>query len=261
MLHRSSNEGLVCITQPNHAWVAGELARAWGNEQFGQFVPSKEVCLGAEQHDIGWLPWEQSPTLNRQTGYPHRFSELPTQVHLEIWSGAKRLAMPWGRYATLLVSLHGTGLYERIRGWQNSPESRQLVEEFLESEYTFQQQLIATLNNDSYYAPYVTPEVLRRNQKLVATWDALSLILCQNLPGEQQVESVPMADGETLLKVTKINDDPHQITISPWPFQESEVTLVYEGRLLRETFTDETAMREALMSDCWVTLSTILKPE
>ena len=96
---------------------------------------------------------------------------------------------------------------------------------------------------------------------MVATWDALSLILCQNVSGEQQVEQVPTADGETVLKLTHINDNPHQITLSPWPFQESEVALVYEGRLLRETFTDETAMREALMSDRWVTLSTILKPE
>jgi hypothetical protein len=107
----------------------------------------------------------------------------------------------------------------------------------------------------------VTPEVIKRNQKLVATWDALSLILCQNVSGEQQVEQVPTVDGETVLKLTHVNDDPHQITISPWPFQESEVTVVYEGRLLRETFTDEAAMREALKSDHWISLSTILKPE
>ncbi len=261
MLHRQSKEGLICITQPNHAWVSGELARAWGNEQFGQFAPPKEVCLATEQHDIGWLLWEQAPTLNPQTGYPYRFTELPTQVHIDIWTGAKQLAMPWGRYVTLLVSLHGTGLYERYRGWQNSTESAQVVQEFLNNEYAFQQQLIATLLNDSYYAPYVTPEVIKHNQKLVATWDALSLILCQNVSGEQQVEQVPTVDGETVLKLTHVNDDPHQITISPWPFQESEVTVVYEGRLLRETFTDEAAMREALKSDRWISLSTILKPE
>ena len=59
------------------AWVSGELARAWGNEEFGQFVPPKELCLAAEQHDIGWLLWEQAPTLNPETGYPYRFTELP----------------------------------------------------------------------------------------------------------------------------------------------------------------------------------------
>jgi hypothetical protein len=102
------------------------------------------------------------------------------------------------------------------------------------------------------------PEVIRRNRMLVATWDAISLIVCQNLQDEQ-VEQVPTVDGETTLKLTNINDDPHLVAVSPWPFQDSQVTLVYEGRLLRETFTDEVAMREALRSDCWVTLSTTLK--
>lgn len=133
------------------------------------------------------------------------------------------------------------------------------MQEFLNNEYAFQQQLIAILLND--YAPYVTPEVIKRNQKLVATWEALSLILCQNVSGEQQVEQLPTVDGETVLKLTHVNDNPHQITISPWPFQESEVALVYEGRLLRESFTDEAAMREALRSERGLTLSTILKPE
>ncbi len=117
------------------------------------------------------------------------------------------------------------------------------------------------MKNDPHYVPYVTPDVIKRNQKLVATWDAISLILCQNVSGEQQVEQVPTADGETVLRLTHVNDDPHQIILSPWPFQESEVTLVYEGRLLRETFTDETEMQEALRRDRVLTLTTILKPE
>lgn len=70
MLHRLSKHGLICITQPHHAWLSGQLARVWGNEQFGQFVPKEEVYFAAEQHDIGWLGWEQKPTLNPKTGYP-----------------------------------------------------------------------------------------------------------------------------------------------------------------------------------------------
>ena len=85
MLHRLTKQGLICITQPNHAWLSGQLAQAWGNEDFGLLTPPKEVCLGAELHDIGWLHWEQAPTLNPKTGYPHNFTELSTQVHVDIW--------------------------------------------------------------------------------------------------------------------------------------------------------------------------------
>ena len=142
MLHRLTKQGLICITQPNHAWLAGQLAQVWGNERFGEFAPKKEVCLAAQLHDIGWLFWEQAPTLNPQTGYPNKFMELSTPEHIEIWSGARQLVLPWGRYVALLISLHGTNLYERFTSWQNSPTSSQIVQNFLEGEYAFQEQIL-----------------------------------------------------------------------------------------------------------------------
>ncbi|EHC08370.1 DUF3891 family protein [Fischerella thermalis] len=263
MLHRFSKQGMICITQPNHAWLSGQLAQIWGNEQFGDFVPRKEVCFGAEQHDIGWVVWEQSPTLNPQTGYPHHFTELPTQEHIKIWSNAKQFAFVLGRYVALLISLHGTGLYERFTSWQNSPTSTQIVEKFLKQEYLWQDQLINLLKNDPYYSAYVTPEVITRNRKLVATWDALSIIVCQGMNLQQQlVHHVPMLNGEATLELTLLdNHENHQqIAVFPWPFQLNEVTLVYEGKFLRHTFSNEMTMQEALMGDCWVTLTTTLKP-
>ncbi len=92
MLHRK-HSGVICITQPMHAWVAGQLARAWGNESFGSFAPWEEVCLAAEQHDIGWHRWEGAPTLNTTTGYPHSFTELPTAVSVDIWTRVKEVVM------------------------------------------------------------------------------------------------------------------------------------------------------------------------
>ncbi|NJM73303.1 MAG: DUF3891 family protein [Scytonema sp. RU_4_4] len=263
MLHRLTKQGLICITQPNHAWLSGQLAQVWGNEHFGEFAPKKEVCLGAELHDIGWLFWEQAPTLNPQTGYPHKFMELSTQEHINIWSSAKQLALPLSRYVALLVSLHGTGLYERFTSWQNSATSSQIVQDFLEGEYAFQEQLIAFLENDQHYAPYTKPEVIERNRKLIGIWDALSIILCQELTSEAEVSQVPTIDGETTVKLTvkEVKDNHHQVAVSPWPFKDSQVELVYEGRLLQQTFGDEKAMREVLMSDCAVTLSTTLQPE
>jgi len=55
MLHRLSKFGLICITQPHHIWLSGQIAREWGNEEFGGFLPKQEVCLAVQLHDIGWL--------------------------------------------------------------------------------------------------------------------------------------------------------------------------------------------------------------
>lgn len=262
MLLRSSPEGgIICITQPCHAWVSGQLARVWGNKVFGYFAPKEDVCLGAEQHDIGWLLWEKAPTLNQQTGYPHRFTEVPTAIHVELWSNAKEFALSFGRYVALLASKHGTGLYERFRAWEKSPETTQIVQDFFKREYAFQEQVIAQLLNDPVYASYATGETVNRNQKLVATWDSFSLILCHGFQGEQQIEGVPISGNEiTSLTLTAKENDSRTVTVSPWPFEKNEVIVTFEGRQLHQTFTDETAMREALHNAPWVTINIILKP-
>lgn len=260
MLYRTIGENRICITQPTHAWVSGQLAQVWGNETFGLIAPYEAVCLGAEQHDIGWIPWEAAPTLNPDTGYPHSFMEVAPEVHTKLWAGAKQLAMPMGRYVALLVSLHGTGLYERFTYWKNSPEPMRVVEAFLEQEKEFQQYLIAKLGQDPAYEPYVTPAAIARNQRLVATLDALSLAICMGVTEQKQFEQVPAVMSEIILTLMPINNDPTQLSVEPWCFQADEVTVVFEGRTLKQKASNEQTMRTQLVTAPWVTLTATLRP-
>jgi len=84
MLYREDTWRRIAITQPAHAWLAGQLARSWGNEHVGEVAPWEEVCLGAEQHDIGHTALEQLPKLNPQTGLPFSFFELPRKWHVQL---------------------------------------------------------------------------------------------------------------------------------------------------------------------------------
>jgi tartrate-resistant acid phosphatase type 5 len=85
MLLRADGDDAIVIGQPAHAWLSGQLARAWGNERFPAPEPWEEVCLAAEQHDLGMAEWERAPKLNPQTGLPRSFMELELDDHLEIW--------------------------------------------------------------------------------------------------------------------------------------------------------------------------------
>lgn len=260
MLYRTLGEKRISITQPTHAWVSGQMAQVWGNERFGSITPYAAVCLAVEQHDIGWLPWESSPTFNPNTGYPHSFAELAPEVHTQLWAGAKQFVMPMGRYAALLVSRHGTGLYERFTYWKKSPESTRVVEAFLQQEREFQQQLIQQLEQDPAYQAYVTPEAIAKNQQLIVTLDALSLIICKGITQPQQVEQVPTATAETTLTLMPIDHDPTQISVDPWCFQPHEVTVVFEGRIFKEQAHSEQMMREQLATAPSVTLTATLRP-
>src|SRR5689334_14351618 len=106
VLYRQDPDGPVVIPQPAHAWVAGQLARAWGNARFPRPEPREAVCLAAERHDDGWLAWETAPTRDPETGLPFSFLTLPRREHLAIWSQAGPTVLSLGRYPALLVSLH-----------------------------------------------------------------------------------------------------------------------------------------------------------
>jgi Protein of unknown function (DUF3891) len=50
MLFRDqSSHASLAISQLTHAWISGQILRAW-NESLGE-----TVLLAAEQHDIGWM--------------------------------------------------------------------------------------------------------------------------------------------------------------------------------------------------------------
>ncbi|HEX3992199.1 MAG TPA: DUF3891 family protein, partial [Acetobacteraceae bacterium] len=202
-MFREGPNGPIAISQPSHAWLSGQIMRAWGNAEFGAVTPFEDVCLGAEQHDIGWLEWERSPTLNPATGRPHGFRELGVSAHTAIWRRGTELALTFGRYPALLVSLHGTGLYANFAG---AVADAAIVREFLSGQVAIQQRLTASLRLDQRLGEGCDPAMIERNRRLVRTADRMSIAICTGMqdlavrtddPREGVVRQVPTAGGET----------------------------------------------------------------
>ncbi len=246
MLHRSSEQGTIVVGQPAHAWVSGQIARAWAHP----FAPYEEVCLAADQHDIAWIPWERSPERDPETGLPYTFSALPRLRRLELWSGAAALLLPQSRYAALLVSLHGTLLVERFPPGGGDDVQRALAD-YLERERDFQARVLDSLRGDPRYGPHVAPDAVEQNRELVFAWDGLSLAIIHGVSVEKS------AGGHTLVAP---DGDHTRVTVAPWPFREDEVTLVCEGRLLTEVYPDERELRRGLAKARWTTIETTLTP-
>jgi len=262
MLHREDPDGLIVITQPMHAWIAAQLARHWGNAAFGAFAPWEEVCLGAEQHDNGWVAWEQKPTLNLATGRPHSFMEMPRGIHLGLWSGAGQHTLQQNRYAALLVSIHGASLYRQFHDFsRDSSDEAKAVRRFLRQNRDFADALVTSLRHDPIYAPAVSIEALARNSRLVAAWDRLSLTLCHGVHMPMTIPDVPTAESESSLTLAPRETDPLNMTVNPWPFRTDAVRLICEGRRLPPTFTDEAEMRAALAAAPWTTIVMHLQRE
>jgi hypothetical protein len=247
MLLREDGEAVIAIPQPSHSWLSGQLARAWGNDRFAQPSPFEEVCLAAEQHDIGWLTWEAEPTLDPASGRPRTFMQVGPETHTALWRDGVRRAGIYGRFAALLVSLHADTIYSRFFRFDKAPpEEARLVRAFLDEQHAFQQATIASLLADPLTAADAAPEVIERNRLTIAALDWVSLHLCWGVKEEVRVPEVPVAGRERIEMRLRPGAARDEVIVEPWPFGPQRLAVRAEGKRLSERYTDDEALRAAL---------------
>jgi len=244
MLLRDEADDVIAIGQASHAWLSGQLARAWGNVRFGAVAPQEEVVLAAEQHDVGMAEWDREPTLDPDTGLPHSFLRMPVETHLALWAAAPERLLTQSTYAALLVSLHGTFLYERRDLEALTAAQAEGVHAYLAGQRALQHRLAQDLDADA--------DLLARNRRLIWTWDALSLALCLRWD-PFAVADVPTA-GDAIGLTLRSG------TLEPWPFAHPELTVACEGRRLSDRSSDEAELREALAAAPLETVRFTLRP-
>lgn len=236
--------GALCVGQAAHAWISGQLAREWGNDRFAAPEPLHDVCLGAEQHDVGMAEWDLAPKLNPETGLPASFLQMPLKTHLGLWAAAPHKVVSQSPYAALLVSMHGHALYARRDTTEPDAEDSRMVREFLAGQESFQRDVLEHLGEDG--------ERARRNQKLVWALDFLSLALFMR---EWIPDDVPSPDGDLHVEPAE-----HGLTVDPWPFRGETVHVRCYGRRLEGRFDTERALHDALAAARWEQLNYELRP-
>jgi Protein of unknown function (DUF3891) len=238
MLFRTEPSGVLAISQPTHAWISGQILRAWANEL------DEPLLLAGEQHDIGWLDWETAPTFNPQTGRPHLFREIGAAVHSPMWrQGVQRALGAWGAHVALLVSRHGGVIYRRYTDRHRISEAdAAAAQTFLETQAPLEAAWAKTLGLDA--------TALQKQTMLVALSDTLSLALCGELKTPIDVEA-PNARGETeTLRLIERPGHAFDFDLSPWPFRKEVLDVEGEARPLPASgrFDNEAAMRIWLKS-------------
>ena len=211
VLRPDGDDATICIGQASHAWITGQLARAWRDVE-----PYEDVCLAAEQHDVGWTEYDLAPELNPDTGLPRSFMEIDFATRMRIWEPAPHRVESQSLYAALLVSLHGSTLH------------RQMAEaaDYVVGQTALQERWIAALGADR--------EQVDANRRRILVWDALSLALCLRWDPFE-------SEG---LELDRVEDE--RFTLVPWPFARDELVVTCEGRRLEGRFDDERALHDAL---------------
>ncbi|MGB6325784.1 MAG: DUF3891 family protein [Methylocella sp.] len=246
MLLRKDGLDVIAVPQPSHAWLSGQMARAWGNAHFAAPMPYGEVCLAAEQHDIGWLDWEMRPALDAGTGLPQEFFRVPSKLHIALWREGVRRARVFGRYPALLVSLHADTIYAQYFNFSKaSPESAETVRAFLDEQHRFQARTAASMRADPKLAEQASPQSIEHNRVLIAALDRMSLEICRGVKKEIKIPNVPTAGAATTELLMRPSAG-EGLVLDPWPFRTASVAVRAEGKRLRGRFATEADLQRAL---------------
>ena len=222
----------LAISQPAHALISGRILGAWAE------TLHEQVVLAAGQHDIAWLDWEVSPTFDPATGRPHAFRDVGAALHAPMWEqGVDRACAAWGRRVALLVSRHGSTIYQRFNDRHRSAgekraEDERAAEGYLRRHRSMQDGWARALGLDA--------DAVAQDADLLAFADMLSLVLCGALPVPPRLEV-----AGRIIELTPVPGAADTFSLAPWPFIPDDIVFEIEARALPPSgrLADEAGMR------------------
>ena len=245
MIVRDLGDAWQIVLQTDHAVLAGDFARAWGNAAFETPRPRRVVTTATVRHDDGWAIWERAPSLLQDNGTPkpRNFLDVQVQSHLTFYRAQIAAVLDEDPYAAALVAMHGCGIYNGRYGTDPvlkltfAQAERQAVEAFTEEQEERVRRIAAEL---------AIPDRERwTNYRLLQAFDRLSLYFCTDASGRPATLSpVPTSyDGEdTELHV--IPDGPWRVRLDPYPFGDGPVPFTLLRRTLpKRQWSDLEAFR------------------
>lgn len=109
-------DGYRCITQPDHAHLAGELMALWRAHGLPENPRRDDLLFAIREHDNGWRETDAAPHLDAERQRPHDFLSLPLPDRLRIWPRAVDRYADRRPYSALLIAHHARALYDEHRG-------------------------------------------------------------------------------------------------------------------------------------------------
>jgi hypothetical protein len=111
---RPDGDGLLLITQPDHAALAGRIMHAWQDDELQRSPRRDDILLAVAEHDNGWHEVDAAPVVDAATGTLLDFVGVPYELRTGVWPRAvTRLAET--PYAAALVARHALHVYRRYQ--------------------------------------------------------------------------------------------------------------------------------------------------
>lgn len=244
---------LLLVRQLDHSALSGAFVRQWGRPPFSPPSPLEPVMLAAAQHDEGWRDQDSRPLYDEQAKGPANFRGLDVRAHIPFYREGIRRIVELDPYAGLLVSMHGSGIYQGrygagpIRMTTQTEEVRSVMDAFVEEQEALQASLKRRLWGSAGRRRRFEAAVWF-HYELLQAWDLLSLFVCvdRDRTPVQTIAPVPTRlDGEDVaLEVASSGD---VVRVRPWPFTVDTLDAAVPARAIPDrTYARQEDVRRAM---------------
>jgi hypothetical protein len=247
---------LFLVTHPEHARVAGVLARAWGNDRFA--APARPAAFAhvADHHDDGWGELDAAPAHSAAEQRPAHFLEVDLPLTVEPYERGVEAIHDHDPYAGALASMHWSGLYSSRWGLQDGPPVGHPAAAAVVAaqERRWGEALRAAWAGEG---PRSALEARAwHGYEVLQAVDLISLALClvdltspthpaaaplpvaatlraiDQADGPRLVPAVPAGAGGERVALTLTVAEPGVVAVDPWPFAPDRVVVSIAARVL-----------------------------
>jgi Protein of unknown function (DUF3891) len=203
MIVRERPDSFLLFGQHDHALMAGELARRWGNRP----NPFEPTVYATANHDLAWREPDTEVLWNEEKDRPYSFMDYPLHLKLPAQKRGIDQVEAQDPYAGCLCSMH----YARFL----LHAERQEEVEFRDGEFERQRRLQERMSEEER-------ENLERNFQFLRVCDGISLFLCLNEPGgEDDPPPYPGGFGFDGTRFGLAWKDGLTLSLDPNPFPEA----------------------------------------
>jgi Protein of unknown function (DUF3891) len=229
--------------------------------QFRKPEPRSRVLMGISRHDDGWAERDKHPSITRQ-GKPSAFStelvgkysafeEIDLSEYLAVRDRAVRIIADQDPYAGLLIAMHTYNLLTAHADRSTiDPEGLVLLDAFLTNQRAYQDALRAQIAEDnSLRTEEKDAETILEHFRLLQACDNLSLLTCVAWSSPAHLlHPLPLTNGDSS-EVLVTPRAPREFTLSPWPFEEEELTFKFPARhVTGKIFSNSQALEDAFLA-------------
>ncbi len=247
MIVRARGQVLELYDQIEHARIAAVMAEQFGGAGFVTAAPLERSAHVVSIHDCGWAGPDKAPVVDSDKGRPRSFMETPGDESAAIWSGSiKGVAQTAGPFGGMVVSAHFSRMASMALDSTNrTDEERAAFKRFLDNQAQWQAEWRAALEGQS---DSPTGASIEAAIALLQACDMFSIYTLIG-SGNKIIQGDPCALGAGGQDVTFqfTWPEPRTMTIAPWPFRQSELTIETQCRVIpQKEYASDQELQKAL---------------